>query len=63
MRTIIRRAGLEKELTLETRDWIKRHDREDAERIKYENEQGIREKARLRGLDKLTLEERRALGL
>jgi len=63
MRTILRRFNLEKELTVETRKWIKQHDKEDEERIKRENEAGIREKTRLRALDKLTLEERRVLGL
>jgi len=63
MRTILRRNNLEKELTVETRKWIKKHDKADAERIKEENEAGIREKVRLNALDKLTLEERRVLGL
>lgn len=63
MRTILRRNDLEKELTVETRKWIKQHDAEDAKRIKEENANGIREKARLRALNKLTLEERRVLGL
>jgi len=63
MRTILRRNGLEKELTQETLRWIRKHDKEDAKRIAEENEAGIRERARLRGLKKLTLEERRALGL
>jgi hypothetical protein len=63
MRTIIRRHNLEGELTGETRKWIAKHDAEDAARIKAENAAGIRQAARQRGLDKLTLEERRALGL
>lgn len=63
MRTILRRHNLLKELTLETRRWIARHDKEDADRIAIENAAGIREEARKRGLRKLSLEERRALGL
>jgi hypothetical protein len=63
MRTILRRRGLEKELTVETRKWIKRHDKEDAERIAQENASGERERVRLAALDKLSLEERRVLGL
>lgn len=63
MRTILRRHNLEEELTVETRRWIAKHDKEDAERIAIENAAGIREEARRRGLRKLTLEERRALGL
>lgn len=63
MRTILRRNGLEKELTKETREWIKKHDKEDAERIAEENREGIRERTRLKALNKLNLEERRVLGL
>lgn len=63
MRTILRRNGLEKELTKETRKWIKQHDAEDAARIAKENAAGIRQKVRQKALDKLTLEERRVLGL
>lgn len=65
MRTIILTYApqLSDELTVETRKWIKKHDEEDAKRIAEENANGIREQARQRGLQKLTLEERRALGL
>jgi len=63
MRTIIRRYNLEGELTVETRAWIKKHDREDAERIAKENAEGIRQRVKQNALDKLTLEERRVLGL
>ena len=63
MRTIIRRANLEHELTKETRRWIKQHDDEDARRIAEENAAGIRQSTKHRALDKLTLEERRVLGL
>lgn len=63
MRTILRRNNLEKELTVETRAWIAKHDAADAKRIAEENAAGIREKVRLAALDKLTLEERRVLGL
>lgn len=63
MRTILRRNKLESELTAETRKWIAKHDAEDARRIREETEQKIRENTRLRALDKLTLDERRVLGL
>jgi uncharacterized protein YecT (DUF1311 family) len=63
MRTIIRRHNLEKELTVETRAWIKKHDAEDARRIAEENASGLREKVKQQALDKLSLEERRVLGL
>jgi hypothetical protein len=63
MRTIIRRAGLENELTVETRKWIKKHDAADAKRIAEENAAGIRQRVRQQALDKLSLEERRVLGL
>lgn len=63
MRTILRRMNKEGELTVETRRWIKQHDAEDAKRIAEENAKGIRERTRQTALDKLTLEERRVLGL
>jgi len=63
MRTIIRRAGLELELTEETRAWIAEHDEADAKRIAEAKEVEFRNNCRLRALDKLTLEERRVLGL
>jgi hypothetical protein len=65
MRTIIRKfaPAIEIELTKETRKWITQHDKEDAKRIAEENKQKIRENTRLRALEKLTLEERRVLGL
>ncbi len=63
MRTILRRHGLECELCEVTREWIRKHDREDAERVKREEENGVREATRKRGLAKLDLDERRALGL
>lgn len=63
MRTIIRRHCLEHELTPETRAWIAQHDAEDARRIKIETQNKIRENAKLRAMEKLTLKERRALGL
>jgi len=63
MRTILRRANLEHMLTVETRKWIAKHDREDAVRIAAENAEGIRERTKRTALDKLTLEERRVLGL
>ena len=65
MRTIIRKFAptIEIELTPETRKWIAQHDKEDAKRIAEENKKKIRENTRLRALEKLTLEERRVLGL
>jgi len=63
MRTILRRHGLEQELTRETRAWIKKHDDEDARRIAAENAAGIRQRVKQQALDKLSLEERRVLGL
>jgi len=65
MRTIIRKfaPAIEIELTPETRRWIAQHDREDAKRIAEENKKKIRQNVRLRALEKLTLEERRVLGL
>jgi hypothetical protein len=63
MRTILRRSGLEHELTKETRKWIKKHDGEDAARIQNEDKSGEREGTRRKALDKLTLDERRVLGL
>jgi len=63
MRTILRRNNLEHELTRETRKWIAQHDAEDAARIAEENARGERERTKRRALDKLSLEERRVLGL
>lgn len=63
MRTILRRAGLETLLTVDTRRWIAAHDLEDKLRIREENENGIRDKTRQRALNKLNLDERRVLGL
>lgn len=63
MRTILRKYGLENELTVETRKWIKKHDDADAKRIAEENAAGIRQRVKQQALDKLTLEERRVLGL
>lgn len=63
MRTILRRHKLENELTVETRLWIRQHDDEDERRIAEENEKGIRQRTKQQALDKLTLEERRVLGL
>ena len=70
MRTILRRLGKENELTVETRQWIKKHDTADAKRIAGEEASGLRQKVkdtaltkRQAFLDTLTLEERRVLGL
>jgi hypothetical protein len=65
MRTIIRRhaPNILDELTPETLQWILKHDKEDEKRIAEENAKGIREQTRLNALNKLTIEERRVLGL
>ena len=63
MRTILRRHNLEPELCAETREWIAKHDKADAKRIKEENTRGEREALRQKALDKLSLDERRVLGL
>ncbi len=70
MRTILRRHDLENELCHETLQWIVEHDRTDAERIAQEEAQGKREealsereKAKQAALGKLTMDERRLLGL
>ena len=63
MRTILRRHNLLQELTEETRKWIAQHDREDAKRIAEEDARGERERTKQRALKKLSLEERRVLGL
>jgi hypothetical protein len=63
MRTILRRHGLESELCAESREWIREHDYADAMRIKAEEERGERERMKQAALDKLTMDERRMLGL
>ena len=63
MRTILRQHKLEGELCTETLLWIKRHDAADAKRIAEEQERGEREKAKRIALNKLTMDERRMLGL
>ena len=63
MRTILRRNNLETHLTHETLKWIRKHDAADAARIAKETAEGLRERTRQAALDKLTLEERRVLGL
>ena len=63
MRTILRKHKLESELCAETLLWIKRHDAADAKRIAEETAKGEREKAKRRALNKLTMDERRMLGL
>lgn len=63
LRTILRRGGKEEDLTQETRKWIAKHDKWDAKRIAEENARGEREKVKKRALNKLTLDERRVLGL
>jgi hypothetical protein len=63
LRTILRRGGNESDLTVETREWIFRHDAWDAQRIASENAAGTRDKVKQAALDKLTLDERRVLGL
>jgi len=67
MRTILRQHNLFMELTVETRNWIKQHDEEDRKRIEADarrlREKSEREQARQSAMNKLTLEERRVLGL
>lgn len=63
MRTILRRHGLESELTGETIKWIAKHDKEDARRVVEEEKSGERKRVKQQALDKLNLEERRVLGL
>lgn len=63
MRTVLRRANQERELTAESRKWIAKHDKEDKRRIAREEATGERERVRLAALDKLSLDERRVLGL
>jgi hypothetical protein len=63
MRTILRRNDLEDDLTQETRYWIRMHDAADAKRIAEETASGLRQSVKQKALDKLSLEERRVLGL
>ena len=65
LRTIVRRHApqLFNHLTEETLNWIKKHDREDEKRIAEEEARGERERVKRQALKKLTLEERRVLGL
>ena len=63
MRSILRQHKLEGELCAETLLWIKRHDAADAKRIAEETAKGEREKAKRKALNKLTMDERRILGL
>jgi hypothetical protein len=63
MRTILRRMNLERELTGETRKWIEKHDREDARRIQEEEARGERQKVKKEALEKLTDDEKAALGI
>jgi len=63
MRTIIRRNGLEADLSVEARQWIADHDDWDRRRIAEEAALGEREIAKRKALDKLTLDDRRVLGL
>lgn len=63
LRTILRRGGKESDLTPETRRWIAKHDDEDAKRIAKENAEGLRQRVKQQALDKLSMEERRVLGL
>ena len=63
MRTILREHQLEHHLCLETIEWIKRHDKADAERIEIERANNMRDKMKRDALDKLNVDERRILGL
>jgi len=55
MRTILRRHGLEQEVTVESREWIAEHDYWDARRVAEEDARRERERTRIAALDKLTL--------
>lgn len=63
LRTILRRGGTEEDLTPETRTWVAQHDIWDARRIILENADGTRQNVKEQALAKLTLDERRVLGL
>jgi hypothetical protein len=63
MRTVLRRHGLEAELVRETRKWIAEHDDWDARRIAEETAAHQRQTVRQQALEKLTMDERRVLGL
>ena len=63
MRTCLRKHKLLHELTEETQAWVKQHDKEDAKRIAAEEAEGLRQQVKINALKKLTLEERRVLGL
>jgi hypothetical protein len=63
MRTILRKHSLEHEVCSETIRWIHEHDRFDAERIAGEQRRNEREAMKQNALDKLTMDERRMLGL
>ena len=63
MRTILRQNKLLQELTGESMQWVVRHDKEDAARIKAEQESGERQRVKDEAMAKLSLEERRVLGL
>ena len=63
LRTILRRGGTESDLCEETRRWISQHDDWDRRRIEQENAAGIRQRTKEQALAKLTLDERRVLGL
>jgi hypothetical protein len=63
LRTVLRRGGKESDLCQETKNWIAKHDKADAERKTEEEATGERERQRRKALDKLSLDERRVLGL
>ena len=63
MRTILRQDKLEHRLAPETRSWIKEHDKVDRVRIAEETRRGERAQAKQDAMDKLTMDDRRVLGL
>ena len=63
MRTILRKHHLEDELAPGTRHWIAKHDAWDERRIAEEAASGKRAEAKQKALDKLTVDDRRVLGL
>jgi hypothetical protein len=63
MKLLLRELNQERNLTVETRQWIAKHDKEDAKRLKVEMDKERHEQLKRDALTKLTVDERRALGL
>jgi hypothetical protein len=60
---VLRRGGTEHDLATETKAWIQQHDEWDQKQVRAEREAMEREANRRRALEKLSPEERKALGL